>query len=96
MYNSVTHHLYITLCVYYPNRNLLITMNLNPFTLYYPSPLLPLVITLPLAVSLFFSFVHLLLSVLYPTHKWNHIALDFLCSSLFIQLISITWQRGAQ
>ena len=82
LYNSMIYHLCIALYVYYPKSDLVSPSTLPSFTLYYPLPPSPLVTTIPLSVSmnfcLFFLFVHLLLSALYPTYEWNHMAPNFL------------------
>ena len=60
----------------------------DPLPLHYPSncpfPLVTTVLSGPwVFVCLFVLFVHLLLSVLHPTCKWNHVVLDFFCLTYF-------------
>ena len=85
-YNSVTHHLYMALCVYHWSP--------ISFCHHIFGPAYPLLTPSPLSLwepsyccvceFLFVLFVHLLLLVLYPTHEWKHMVLDF------FKLISLT------
>ena len=84
VYNSVTHHLYVALCVYLPESDLLSSPYVWPLlTLFSLTP--PSFPSASMHSCLFALFVHLLLSVLLPTYEWNHVVLDFFCLIYFAQ-----------
>ena len=74
VYSSMIHHLYIISCAHPPKSN------------HPPSPCIWLSVLLSgsVGVCLFFSSVHLLLSVLYPIYEWNHMVLSIFLFDLFL------------
>ena len=94
VYNSIIGYLYSASCAHHPKSNLFPTPHMGAslsFTnsSHFPFPFpFPRATTMLLSESvgfcLFVLFVHLLLTVLYPTYEFNHMVLDFLCLTYFI------------
>ena len=89
VYHSITHHLYVALCALHPQSRLLLPPCIWPPLTSSNSPKShsPLVTTIWLSLPMghFVCSVHLLLSVLYPTCKWNYMVLDPLHLTYFTQ-----------
>ena len=76
VYISMIHHLYIALWAHHPQSHHLLSPYVwppLPFTTPTSFPLVTItLLSVSMSVCFFFLFVHLLLSVLYPTDEWNH------------------------
>ena len=87
---SMVQGLCVALCTRHPQSNHLLSPCSFVWALYPSLPRTPLpsgnrhtVVCVWVLVCLFFLFVHYFLSVLYPTHEWNHRVLNFFCLTLF-------------